>query len=171
MAPQFVRQRSSRAAVAIPAFFDEASSVLVDAMTRRLAATGIAVAVTAALAGCGGSDHNADVCANRDGALSNAAFVFVQTPRSGERVSSGFSVRGCSSTFEANVAWRLRARDGHILASGFTQGGSREPGPFRFTVTFSIGARQIGRLDVDEPTVTTEGFPPVKNVVPLVLEP
>ena len=139
-------------------------------MTRGLASIWIAAAVMAALAGCGGGSPEDGVCANADGALGNTAFVFVETPRSGERVSSGFRVTGCSSTFEASLNWRLRARDGHPLASGFTQGGSLEPGPFHFTVTYSIGARQIGQLEVYEPTVTTEGFPAVKNVIPLVLE-
>ena len=139
-------------------------------MMRRLAA-GIAVVATLALAGCGGGGPVADVCANADGALDRATFVFVQAPRSGERVSSDFRVTGCSSTFEATVGWRLRGRDGHELASGFTQGGSSEPGPFEFTARYTIGARQIGQLEVYEAAVTTEGFPPVRNVVPLVLEP
>ncbi len=82
-----------------------------------------------------------------DGALSNTAFVFVQSPRSGERVSSDFRVTGCSSTFEATVNWRLRARDGRELASGVTQGGSQEPGPFAFPVRYSVDARQVGQLE------------------------
>jgi hypothetical protein len=133
----------------------------------------ITVSGTLSLAGCGGGGggEKADACASAEGAPGNTAFVFVQAPNSGERVSSGFLVTGCSSTFEATVNWRLRGRDGHQLASGFSQGGSREPAPFRFTVTYSIRASQIGMLEVYEPTVTTEGFPPVKNVVPLVLEP
>jgi hypothetical protein len=131
--------------------------------------------LAAAPAGCGGDGvgrgQSADACSNADGALSNKPFVFVQTPSSGDRVTSGFSVTGCSSTFEGNVSWRLLARDGHTLASGFTQGGSLEPESFVFTVTYSIGARQIGQLEVYEPRVTTEGFPAVRNVVPLVLAP
>jgi hypothetical protein len=137
-------------------------------MMRWLASLGLTAAVAATLAGCGGR-RGADVCSNGDGALTRTAFVFVWSPRSGERVSSGFRVSGCSSTFEANVTWRLRARDGHVLASGFTEGGSLEPSTFHFIVTYTIAARQIGQLEVDEPAVTTEGFPPVRNVVPLVL--
>jgi len=139
---------------------------------RRVAAILTGAAVAAALAGCGGGGRSESaVCANGDGALDKTAFVFVDAPRSGERVLNGFHVSGCSSTFEANVNWRLRARNGHVLASGFTRGGSQEPGPFAFTVDYPIGARQVGHLEVFEPQVTTEGFPPVKNVVPLVLEP
>ncbi|MEP6909407.1 MAG: Gmad2 immunoglobulin-like domain-containing protein [Actinomycetota bacterium] len=111
------------------------------------------------------------MCANRDGALDNKAFVFVEAPHSGDRVLSGFRVAGCSSTYEANVNWRLRGRDGHILAKGFTEGGSDKPGSFGFTVSYPIGARQLAHLEVYEPRVTEEGFPSVKNVLPLVLEP
>jgi hypothetical protein len=143
-------------------------------MTRRFASILAGTATTAAvaaLAACGGGSRNAGVCSNADGALANTSFVFLQAPRSGERVSSGFGVAGCSSTFEGTVSWRLRARDGRVLASGFTQGGSLELGSLHFTVTFSVAARQVGLLEVYEPTVTGEGFPPVRNVVPLVLEP
>lgn len=139
-------------------------------MSRLAWFAGITATGTLALVGCAGGSHNTDACVRAEGAH-GAAFVFVQAPASGERVANGFAVTGCSNTFEATVNWRLRGRDGHVLASGFTQGGSREPGPFRFTVTYSVGARQIGMLEVYAPTVTTEGFPPTKNVVPLVLEP
>jgi hypothetical protein len=130
-----------------------------------------AAAITAALlAGCGG-ETDVDVCANGDGALDNAGFIFVEEPKNGERVSSGFEVRGCSSTFEASVNWRLRDRTGKVVASGVTQGGSLQPGSFEFTAEYSVAARQIGELEVFEPRVTGEGFPPSRNVVPLVLQP
>jgi hypothetical protein len=135
------------------------------AFSLSLAATVIAVVITA----CAGK-QDVDVCADSDGALNNAGFVFVDDPKSGERVSSGFRVSGCSSTFEASVNWRLRGRDGTALASGVTQGGSLEPSSFEFTVEYSIAARQVGQLEVYEPRVTTEGFPPSRDVVPLVLE-
>jgi hypothetical protein len=109
-------------------------------MESRLAPIGLAGLVTAVLAACGGGPGGS-ACRNEDGALSATAFVFVEAPRSGERVSSGFRVAGCSSTFEGNVT------------------------------CYSIRARQVGLLEVVEPTVTREGFPPVRNVVPLVLRP
>lgn len=138
-------------------------------MIRLLALLLLAAAL---LAGCGGSHQSASsVCANRDGELDNSAFVFVESPRSGERVLSDFRVRGCSSTFEANINWRLRGRDGRVLASGLAQGGSLEPGPFDFTVRYPVADRQVGRLEVYEPRTTNEGFPPARNVLPLVLEP
>jgi Immunoglobulin-like domain of bacterial spore germination len=140
---------------------------LAEMLLRRL----LPLVAAAALAACGGSGGNADACSNADGALGAAAFVFVQTPGSGDRVSSGFEVKGCASTFEGNVVWSLRGRDGRRLAGGAAQGGSLEPGPFSFTVEYEIAARQVGRLEVAAPRVTSEGFPPVTNVVPLVLAP
>jgi hypothetical protein len=127
--------------------------------------------MSAVLAGCSRGEPVSDVCADKDGVLMKSSFVFVDSPASGERVANGFRVSGCSNTFEANVAWRLRARDGRRLASGFTQGGSRESGQFSFVVRYSIGASEVGQLEVYEPSVTSEGFPTVKNVMPLVLEP
>ena len=119
-----------------------------------------------ALPGCG-SDARRDVCA---AAHAGSAFVFVESPVSGEHVKSGFQVSGCSNTFEGTVNWRLRNRAGSELANGFAQGGSREPGAFSFSVQYGdVGARQVGRLEVYEPRLTTEGFPPVRNVLPVVL--
>jgi hypothetical protein len=125
--------------------------------------------VTLVATACGASED--DVCANSGAALRGVGFIFVVDPRSGERVSSGFQVNGCSSTFEATLNWRLRGRDGEPLASGAAQGGSLEPSSFKFTVHYKIAARQIGELEVYEPRVTTEGFAPSKDIVPLVLEP
>src|SRR5262245_6369107 len=122
----------------------------------------------AAVAGCGGGGKP-DVCSNKDGALTNASFVFVESPASGERVSSKFHVTGCSSTFEATVVWRLVSRDGHTLSRGVARGGSLEPAPFGFAVPYKVQAQQVGRLVVSAPRVTNEGFPPATNVIPLVL--
>jgi hypothetical protein len=132
------------------------------------ASVGIAVAALAA-AGCGAGGHS--VCANGDGALTNAAFVFVEGPRSGDRVTNGFDVSGCSSTFEATIDWSLRARDGRVLAHGVAQGGGLEAGTFHFAVRYSVRIRQIGQLEVNAPSITREGFPPVRNALPLVLRP
>jgi hypothetical protein len=114
-----------------------------------------------------------DVCSNADGALTDASFIFVTEPRAGERVSSGFVVRGCSRTFESNVPWRLLGRDGQPLATGQTMGGGVDgPGPFSFVVTYSLTTRQIGHLEViGEDPSDGEGFPPGRNVIPLVLRP
>ena len=115
----------------------------------------------------------ANSCDTSDGALGNAAFVIVTKPIAGARLSRGFQVKGCSSTFENNVVWRLLARNGDILAKGFTRGGGVEgPAPFAFSVEYSIADRQIGHLEVFEEDVSQgEGFPPGKTVLPVVLQP
>jgi hypothetical protein len=130
----------------------------------------LALIAVASLAGCGGGRATPDPCSNEDGALTNASFVFVEAPRSGDRVSNGFRASGCSSTFEGTIVWRLLARDGRALSRGVAQGGSLEPHPFGFAVRYTVRARQVGRLVVSAPRVTNEGFPPVTNVIPLVLD-
>jgi hypothetical protein len=120
---------------------------------------------------CGGLQ--ADACDDSDGALTDASFIVVSTPTSGTRVQSGFTVKGCSRTFESNVPWRLVDRDGNQLAAGATMGGGVDgPGPFSFAVNFDVATQQFGHLEVieDDPS-DGEGFPPVRNVIPLVLNP
>lgn len=115
----------------------------------------------------------AAVCSNADGALTDASFVFVTAPTSGSRVSSGFVVSGCSRTFESNVPWRLVDRQGAELASGSALGGGVDGfASFSLTVHFTVASRQIGHLEIgDEDVSGGEGFPPVRNVIPLVLKP
>ena len=114
-----------------------------------------------------------DNCANDDGAFDEAAFVITTAPQAGERVESGFTVAGCSRTFESSVQWKLIARDGSVIASGNTQGGGVDgPGAYSFTVPYSVDARQVGHLEVFEEDVSDgEGFPPGRTVLPLVLKP
>lgn len=114
-----------------------------------------------------------DVGSNADGALSDASFVFVASPASGERVGPGFSVNGASRTFESTVNWRLKAADGSELATGHTSGGGVEGhGPFSFKVAYQVTERQIGHLEVyEEDASDGEGKPPGRNVIPLVLQP
>jgi hypothetical protein len=113
------------------------------------------------------------VCSNADGALTDASFVFVTAPTSGTRVQSGVVVNGCSRTFESNVPWRLVDRQGNELASGSALGGGVDGfASFSFNVTFTVATRQIGHLEIgDEDVSGGEGFPPVRNVIPLVLNP
>ena len=137
----------------------------------------------ALLAGCGGDDAGpaattappvaAGVCENADGALTDAGFVFVTAPVSGSRVSPGFTVTGCSVSFESNVPWELLDRDGAVLAEGAATGGGVDgPAPFTFTVAYSVPARQIGVLVVKEDDPSDgEGRPPKDNRIPVVLQP
>jgi hypothetical protein len=140
-----------------------------------LAALGfVALAASAmAMGSIPGSGPTADNCGNADGALNDAAFVVVTKPSAGDRVESGFEVKGCSRTFESNVNWRLIARNGTELARGNTQGGGVDgPGPFAFAVTYAAAEPQIGHLEVfEEDASDGEGFPPGRTVLPLFLKP
>jgi hypothetical protein len=154
-------------------------------MRSRVRKSGLAVVLGLVAVACGLSaepavamgswidaEPVADNCANEDGAL-DAAFVIVATPRAGQRVESGFTVTGCSRTFESNVQWRLLGRNGAELARGHAPGGGVDgPGPFSFAVAYSVEARQIGHLEVFEEDVSDgEGFPPGRTILPLVLLP
>ncbi|MDA0353613.1 MAG: Gmad2 immunoglobulin-like domain-containing protein [Chloroflexi bacterium] len=100
------------------------------------------------------------------------SFVFVTSPIPGAQLFSGFAVTGCSRTFESTVNWRLLARNGAVLASGFTTGsGVDDADRFAFTVTYThSGAAEVGSLEVFEVDASAgEGLPPPRVVVPIVL--
>ncbi|MDA0364253.1 MAG: Gmad2 immunoglobulin-like domain-containing protein [Chloroflexi bacterium] len=101
------------------------------------------------------------------------AFVFVTTPESGDEVVSGFGVEGCSRTFESNVKWVLYDRSGTQIASGFATGGGVDgPGAFAFTVSYTVSAAQLGRLEVyEEDASGGAGIAPIPNVIPVRLLP
>jgi hypothetical protein len=142
------------------------------AMKARLSMWG-ATLLVAGCAATGGGAGGGGACVNADGALDDAAFVIAEAPTAGARVSSGFTVSGCSRTFESNVVWRLFDRSGAVLNQGNTTGGGVDgPGPFSFAVPFTVGERQIGHLEVFEEDVSDgEGNPPGRTVLPLVLQP
>lgn len=101
------------------------------------------------------------------------AFVFVTSPVSGNQVFSGFTVEGCSRTFESTVNWTLLARDGTELASGFTSGGGVDgAGRFSFTVSYAgVTGTEVGSLEVFEVDASGgEGPPSPRVVLPLVLQ-
>ena len=106
-----------------------------------------------------------------DDSLPDAALVVVLSPAGGEEVANGFTVRGCSRTFESNVQWRLLGRAGEVLASGFAMGGGVDgPAPFTFAVAHEAAERQLAHLEVYEEDVSEgEGFPPPRTVVPVVI--
>ena len=112
-------------------------------------------------------------CEPVDPVLAGSSFVLVTGPTAGARVSSPLEVEGCSRTFESNVVWELRARDGRTLASGHTSGGGvAGAGPFAFSTSFVVPGEQLGHLEVFEVDASGgEGFPPGRAVVPLVLVP
>jgi Immunoglobulin-like domain of bacterial spore germination len=100
------------------------------------------------------------------------SFVFVTSPSAGAQLFSGFTVTGCSRTFESTVNWRLLARDGSELASGFTMGGGVDGADrFSFTVTYTNPAGvEVGSLEVFEVDASDgEGAPPPRVAIPIVL--
>ena len=117
----------------------------------------------------GSNDDSEFAC---DASLPDAALVIVRSPESGDTVTSGFAVSGCSRTHESNVVWQLLDRSGAVLAEGFTSGGGFDgPGEFSFSVEYPSAERQLAHLEVfavDESE--GEGFPPPRDVVPLWLE-
>jgi hypothetical protein len=112
-------------------------------------------------------------CAGIDPVLAESSFVVVKRPVPGQRVQSPLRVRGCSRTFESNVVWTLRDRTGGVVASGHAAGGGIEgPGEFAFEARHELTRAQPGHLEVAAPRVSdTEGFPPGRTVVPVVLVP
>ena len=117
----------------------------------------------------GGGDDEGPVC---DSSLPDAALVIVVEPASGQTVSSGFRVSGCSRTHESNVNWQLLDRSGAVLAEGFTSGGGFDgPGEFSFTVEYQSAERQLANLEVFELDESEgQGFPPPRDIVPLWLD-
>lgn len=134
----------------------------------------VVLAVVLAAAGCGGDDaESASACSDL-AALPDAPLIFVTTPGPGARVESGFTVAGCSRTFESNVPWRLLDAEGSELASGATMGGGVDgPGAFSFAVAYEVLEEQVGALEVIDEDASGGESPlePVRNVIPLILEP
>jgi hypothetical protein len=120
--------------------------------------------------------HNAamhDPCTPVDPVLANSSFVVVIEPTAGLRTSSPLQVRGCSRTFESNVVWELRSRDGALLAAGHTSGGGVEGAAlFSFSAPFTVSTPELAHLEVYEPDESDgEGFPGGRSIVPVVLLP
>ena len=130
-------------------------------------------AAIATLFGCVAESTPIHPCAALDAALAESSFVLVTSPASGQRVSSPLRLAGCSRTFESNVVWELRGRDGRLVSSGhMTGGGVDGPAGFETTVDFEVSETEVGRLEVfEEDASDGEGFPPPRTVLPIVLAP
>lgn len=110
-------------------------------------------------------------CSGLAPVLRESAFVVLRTPSPGERVAPSFIATGCSSTFEANVVWELRARDGRVLAGDFTTVGSLgAPNQFRIEISYEVEEDQVGEFEIFEPDESDgEGYPSARTVIPVVL--
>lgn len=130
----------------------------------------VTVTETAAEGGADdGGDPDTSTCSDD---LSQFAFIFVASPASGERVTSPFTVEGCSNTFEANVMYRLLGEGGDVLDEGFTTAscGSGCVGTFSFDVEFEVTEAQVGTLEVFDESAE-DGSEQLMNRVTLILEP
>jgi hypothetical protein len=139
---------------------------------RTLRATCILPGLLLGLAACS-NPAAPDPCEPIDPVLADSSFVVVVNPTAGVRASSPLQVRGCSRTFESNVVWELRSRDGRPLASGHTSGGGVSGAEaFSFSAAFTVSAPELGHLEVFEPDESDgEGFPPGRSLIPLILLP
>ena len=113
-----------------------------------------------------------DACAASAGALADEPFVMATAPLAGALVKSGFTVQGCSRTFESRFAWTLTLRGGKVLAKGTATGGGVDgPRPFSFTVTATVAKPTLAYLEISEPRMSGDGPPPSRAVVPVVVTP
>lgn len=100
--------------------------------------------------------------------------IVVYEPGKGERVRSGFLLRGDAQVFEANVEFQLIGEDGTILRQGNATATAAAPafGRFSTNVTFSVAREQPAVLRVFERSAA-DGSIVVATLVdiPLVLVP
>jgi hypothetical protein len=98
-------------------------------------------------------------------------FVLVAAPAAGAKVKSGFTVTGCSRTFESTVAWTLTLRGGKELAKGTAKGGGVDgAGPLTFSVVAKVDKSTLAYLEVIEPSASGTGGT-ARVIVPVVLTP
>ncbi len=78
--------------------------------------------------------------------------ILVESPLSGETVTSPIHVTGTANTFEATFQYELRGADGKIISKHFEMAtsGSGTRGTFDFTVPFTVDREEPGKLVVYE---------------------
>lgn len=130
-------------------------------------------AVALATAACAGPVDDSAPCSSLDPTLASSSFIVVRAPSAGARSPSPMRTVGCSRTFESNVVWELRGRDGRLLASGSTTGGGVDgPAPFTFSAEFDVSEAEVATLEVFMPDASGgEGFPPPRTELQVVLTP
>lgn len=79
-----------------------------------------------------------------------APLIVVETPKSGQDVTSPITVSGFANVFEANVNIVIRDENGNVLVETFTTAtcGSGCWGDFSEAVAFEVDERQRGQIDV-----------------------
>ncbi len=78
--------------------------------------------------------------------------IWVNTPVPDQRINSPVTIRGNALIFEAMVSFRLRDKNGTILAQGNTmaEAGAPERGDFEATLQFTAASPGEGQLEVFE---------------------
>lgn len=83
-------------------------------------------------------------------APSSSQNIEVLSPRSGDKIKSGFVVKGNARTFESNVAIRLYDSFGNVLTETFTLANAPDVGqfgPFEKMINY-VTESQTGTLEV-----------------------
>ncbi len=115
-----------------------------------------------------------DVCASLPSTADQLAFIFVSAPAPGTIVSDGFTVTGCSNSFEASYQWDVQDHDGVVIDDGFGTAscGTGCVGTFSFTVVLdSVPTTQtVISLRVFESSAR-DGSPVHVNTIPLIFQP
>ena len=142
-------------------------------LARSSSGKGLCVAAVALLSACGGAGTSPVACTGLDPTLAESSFVLLLEPRAGSRATSPLQVHGCSRTFESNVLWELRGRDGRVLNEGYATGGGVDgAAAFEVSIDFTVSAPEVGQLEVfEEDASGGEGFPPSRAIVAVVLMP
>lgn len=98
--------------------------------------------------------------------------ILVESPLSGETVSSPIRVTGTANTFEATFQYELRGPDEKILSKHFEMAtsGSGTRGTFDFSVPYTLGNGGPGKLVVYEDSAENGARIHVQEI-PLVLSP
>jgi hypothetical protein len=98
--------------------------------------------------------------------------ILVESPLSGETVTSPLRVKGTANTFEATFQDELRDAAGKIVSKHFemASSGSGTRGTFDFTVPFTVGRKQLGNLVLYEDSAEDGSRIHVQEI-PLVLSP
>jgi germination protein M len=99
--------------------------------------------------------------------------IVVESPASGETVSSPFTVSGFANVFEANVTLRLLDASGQELVHTFTTAtcGTGCVGTFEKALSFAVDGAQAGVLVVADDDADGDGKPSHEVRIPLRLEP
>lgn len=97
--------------------------------------------------------------------------IWVNTPVTGQTITSPVRITGSAMIFEATVVYCLKDSDGNVLAKGFTQASAGAPdrGDFSVEVTFTATAAGQGQLEVYEESMK-DGSAVNKVIIPVSWE-